>query len=819
MKTIMHTIRLKSSSVLFRPLIGSAILVFLSCVCETVSAQMKLTEVNPDQSTLHEKDPDGASGGRINGLGRATNGSLFAASEWGGVFKSTDGGHVWSRLNKHLPTATWDVRASLGDPNRIFATSFYDGRVKSLAGINVSTDGGLTWIHPRTATPPVGFCREQSRRDEPSAFGISLDPENSSNVYVGTNCGLAISNDAGTTWRYVDPTPADGADDVWDVVVHDRGIIDTCGDDGHRRSTNGGATWATAVPGGSPLPSGRCSLAVSPHEPYVLFAVAGKTIYESNDGGGTWSPEYPDLAPGGRIPFVMTNARSHPNFDLWFGDVGLSRAGCITPATPSVGGAARCPASSSWAGSFTRSAGGHDDMGKLLFDSPGQPHRDDCLQGCERTHKACISGVGTDTGEAGTRCVNDYEMCRENCNASNPDGCPMLMSSDGGVYLNKLTKSPDCQSPRWEQPLVTPHALWLFGVSGAERTGGGLRDQFLYLVNQDTGTFATSNARSKKPSWANVDCCDGFNVASTPTQVVYTSCCFESGRENIIFLRSAAMEGGDEIPNYPTSGVVPGWTSDIIDRFATNSYVLVTIDGVFVTKDITARTIVWSQLGAESSPKGACGVWAAGTESSPTFYVESGSCSGSDPDKVFKYRGTAPDRQWQEVNPPGKSPENGFGIFSVARNNPNLFYASLVGPEGVRMIRSKNGGASWANDVLLDRLMTGNGVYRYRNTRGPTNFTGFDGYAQPTLVAFDPYDSRVLVAGGADSGIFLSRDGGLRWKIVTNNAGTRVNPQVPRPHSAYFNRKRGILDIYIGTQGRGVWRLRMRQPQPRAARQ
>ena len=82
----------------------------------------------------------------------------------------------------------------------------------------------------------------RSRRDEPSAFGISIDPDNPNNVLIGTNCGLAISDDRGQTWRFVDPTPSDGADDVWDVVVHHGGIIDLIGDDGHRRSSDGGVS-------------------------------------------------------------------------------------------------------------------------------------------------------------------------------------------------------------------------------------------------------------------------------------------------------------------------------------------------------------------------------------------------------------------------------------------------------------------------------------------------------------------------------------------------------------------------------------------------
>ncbi|MCI0528208.1 MAG: glycoside hydrolase [Nitrospira sp.] len=330
-------------------------------------AQVTITEINPNQSTLDPIDPDGASGGRVNGLASvASNNKVFyAASEWGGIYKSTDQGRTWFRLNRHLPMATWDVEIDPKDPNKVYATSFYDGRINSLAGINVSTDGGNTWTHPATATPPETYNCPAIRREEPSAFGISVDPNKPQNVYIGTNCGLAISKDSGVTWKFVDPTPEDPANNVWDVVAHHDGIIDICGDDGHFRSTDGGTTWITGIG----LPSGRCSIAVSPYESHVLFVVVGTSIFESDDGGTTWPTTFVNPSPQGRIPFVATNRRSQNSFDLWFGDVRLYRASCRTPSPPAPGGTPRCPPSGTWAGPFTRSAGGHDDSGDIVFDT------------------------------------------------------------------------------------------------------------------------------------------------------------------------------------------------------------------------------------------------------------------------------------------------------------------------------------------------------------------------------------------------------------------------------------------------------------------
>ena len=609
--------------------------------------------------------------------------------------------------------------------------------------------------------PPANFCRTADRREEPSAFGIAFDPEQANNVYVGTNCGLAISTDAGTTWRFVDPTPNNGANDIWDVVVHHGGTIDLCGDDGHRRSTDGGTTWTTAAATGTPLPAGICSIAASPDERHVLFAVSGTLIFETDDGGGSWNTEFANPSEQGRIPFVSVNNRAGRSFDLWFGDTSLHRAGCTTPAAPAPGGSARCPASSSWAGEFTRSAGGHDDMGDILFS------------------KAAQGAVA----------------------------CPLLMSSDGGVYFNTRTTASTCQTPRWQQPDVTPRGLWVFGMNGAHTAG--LDKEELYFGNQDNGTFATVNASAATPAWKNTDCCDAFDIAGTSNQVVYTVCCFGGGRANQVFLSPAGMAAGAQISAYPP-GNVPGWTYiDVLDRFGPNSYALITQTStgrrVSITTDITSSSVVWSQLG--SAPSDVCGIRATGPAASPTFYALAGACQGFTPDRLFRFTGTSTSGTWQQLTPPVAGSGVGFGILGVDRANPNRLFVSVVTPTGARLFRSANGGTNWTADTVLDTLMTGGGVYRARARRGPVDFTNFAPYVQPSLLSFDPSDVNTLVAGARDAGVFLTRDGGATWSKITDNSGSTNNPVVPRPNFAYYDKECGQSTVYLATQGRGVWRV------------
>jgi hypothetical protein len=739
-------------------------LLLLASAARPAFAQVTATvqDISPDNSTLDATDPDGASGGRVNGIGvaRQTPGTFYAASEWGGLFRSTDNGLTWAHVEGHVPTVTWDVEVDPQNTNRVYATSFYDGRVNSRSGINVSTDGGITWTHPATATPPANFCLGDARRNEPAAFGIAIDPANNQRVFIGTNCGLAISSDAGVTWTFVDPTPATRADDVWDVVVHHGGIIDVCGDDGHLRSTNGGGTWTTAAT--VPLQQGQCSIAVSPDEDYVLFAVVGTTIFESDDGGQSWPITYANPSAQGRIPFVATNQRTGATYDLWFGDVRLHRGTCTTPSPAAPGGAQRCNGSGAWAGPFTRTVGGHDDTADIAF-TPGVL----------------------------------------------ADACPVLFSSDGGVYRNTVAASPACHTPAWEQPNVTPHALWSFTFSGAQRPGAQPED--LYFGNQDNGSFGTTTGGAPTVAWRNERCCDGFDSGGDNVRAMTTICCFGGGRATRLFVSSPGLTGASpEINTYPPGNMRSFEHLEAILNFGPDDYLVSTTSGVFVTLNVGASPVVWTQLGATNSPFAPCGLQVSFAGGTPTFFTKSGGCNGDAPGAVWRHQGTAAGGTWQQVPaPPGGG---GFGVYAVDRNNPQRIIASQLRPVGgPRMVMSLNGGANWNPIPALDLLMTGNGTFQYQNQRGATVFTGFNGYPQPTLVAFDPADPDIIVAGGADSGVFISVNGGTRWHLVTDPIAPGVSgvPHIPRPYYSHFDHDQpsGNINLYLGTRGRGAWRL------------
>ena len=418
------------------------------------------------------------------------------------------------------------------------------------------------------------------------------------------------------------------------------------------------------------------------------------------------------------------------------------------------------------------------------------------------------------------------------------DACPRIYSSDGGVHRNTNLGS-DCQNTSWTRSNAGLHALWLFGMDGADQTGDALED--LYFGTQDNGSFAATDAGAANPTWSNKDCCDVFDVTADPNRVLYTVCCSRAGRRNRLFLRNQGMTGGGEINTYPASGLLAGFNFiDNIDRFDDKGYILVTascrpadgidndgdgnIDeddevrgcpgfgtspgGIFITTDITAGTIAWTPLPAGVS--NACGVKASATGGTPTFYVQAGNCDGAG-GQLWRYTGTATTGAWTRA-------DFGLtivGIFAVDPNNPNRLYASDLAFTGPRMVFSTDGGVTWNPDTELDSMMTQNGLFRYQTRRGPTDFTGFSGYSQPSLLAYDPEDGNILVAGGRDSGIFLSTDGGQNWGLLTDplTSNTSGIPHLPRPWFAYFDHEpSGTINIYIGTQGRGVWRFAIIPP-------
>ena len=226
----------------------------------------------------------------------------------------------------------------------------------------------------------------------------------------------------------------------------------------------------------------------------MLFAVVGTSIFESDDGGQSWPGTYANPRPQGRIPFVATNQRTGATYDLWFGDVRLHRGTCTTPSPPAPGGAQRCNASA----------------------RVGRP----------------VHAVRWRTRRHGRHRVSTRRRQRR---------LPGDVLVRRRRVFNTLDASPACHTPAWNQPNVTPHALWNFTFSGSPRA---VRRPRIFI--SATRTTAAS-APPMRGAAAVAGSTNGVATASTsagePTRALTTICCFGGGRATRLFISGAGLTG------------------------------------------------------------------------------------------------------------------------------------------------------------------------------------------------------------------------------------------------------------------------------------
>ncbi len=231
---------------------------------------------------------------------------IWAASESGGLFYTTNGGDIWRHVDS-VPFATNDVEICPIDPNVIIATTRLDTRVSnSGAGIWVSRDAGRTWRQPRGSIPIVLAGTPPSQ-----AYGICFQPRTGI-VYVGTDNGICKSIDTGRTWNYINPELLGASPrPIYTVLALNSGKVLAYGNSGILISDNGSTDWRGGdrrAMFGWGIPN---ALAVSPlNGNHVFFTNGWNSLWYSLDGGGSFRNIQPDSGwYDGRQPYVKV-ARS-----------------------------------------------------------------------------------------------------------------------------------------------------------------------------------------------------------------------------------------------------------------------------------------------------------------------------------------------------------------------------------------------------------------------------------------------------------------------------------------------------------------------------
>jgi photosystem II stability/assembly factor-like uncharacterized protein len=238
----------------------------------------------------------------------AALGHAYGPNEERGVFRTTDGGATWQKvLYKDNKTGAIDVVFDPGNSSTLFASLWEVYRTPwSLnsggpgSGLYKSTDGGSTWTRIEGHGLPAGIM---------GRIGISVSGADSNKVYAMVESkagGLYRSDDGGENWIrmnedgrlrqrawyfshiFADPKSADT------VYVLNTGMF---------RSTDGGRTFTLL-----PAPHGdHHGLWIDPEntERLINGNDGGATV--SIDGGRTWSTQYNQ--PTAQFYHVITDNR------------------------------------------------------------------------------------------------------------------------------------------------------------------------------------------------------------------------------------------------------------------------------------------------------------------------------------------------------------------------------------------------------------------------------------------------------------------------------------------------------------------------------
>jgi photosystem II stability/assembly factor-like uncharacterized protein len=269
------------------------------------------------------------SGGRTTAVVGSDSDPLFylAGGADGGVFKSTDGGSVWTPIFDRAdaaaigaiaagPTDSSDIWVATGESNPRNDVAMGDG-------IWHSADGGTTWKH-------VGL------NDAGSISSISIDPRDARRVVVGVlgqvfrdshMRGVYVTSDGGAHWKQTLYLGSDvGVSDLirmpgnpdtlfaglWEVRRKPWTLISGGTKGGIFRSDDGGTTWRQLQGHGLPSPpTGRIGFAVSGSRVYAIIQSKAGDLWRSDDSGANWRlmPHSPYV---GSRPFYFSSITADP---------------------------------------------------------------------------------------------------------------------------------------------------------------------------------------------------------------------------------------------------------------------------------------------------------------------------------------------------------------------------------------------------------------------------------------------------------------------------------------------------------------------------
>lgn len=214
-------------------------------------------------------------------LDPATPQRLFAGTSNGKDYRTDDAGRTWREVSGALPV--YDVIGDPLAPSRRYGLG-RDPSANAYMLYLTSTDSGATWSRVPAEGLPV------------SGQQLIIDPATQRLFLLGQSFGLHVSDDAGLHWRHVDAVPAVYASPVTMAVSGDMLYVATSR--GLYRVSVSDPDSPTVIHLGQPAPLNLSGshMALDPNDASTLYATMYEghgvlnayRVFRSTDAGRTW---------------------------------------------------------------------------------------------------------------------------------------------------------------------------------------------------------------------------------------------------------------------------------------------------------------------------------------------------------------------------------------------------------------------------------------------------------------------------------------------------------------------------------------------------
>lgn len=628
-----------------------------------------------------------------------TNGTWFAGSVGGGIWKTNNFGQTWRELTVGLPNiAISEIVIPAVNPQVIYAGTgeggYFNVDAINGSGLLKSTDGGETWALLESTIDFINITSLVVNPVDENELLVCID--SGINERGGSHLSsVRRSRDGGQTWEEVYANfTNNGIQRIIANPLNFRELYISVNSQGIAKSVDGGDNWQTIF--NEFLQGERIEIALAPSNPTILYASVerideaplGSALYVSTDSGLSW--EEVNRASGSNIDWLQTQG--------WY-----DNAIVVHPFNPNIVYVAGI------------------DVWKMEVNTADKTY----------VSTRMTNGYGSSP--------NSYVHVDQHTLVTVPEAggvFRLLLGNDGGVYVTDPSDDPGVANGSWSDDVAGYRTTQFYGVD--KKPG-----EAVYIAgSQDNGTWVSpvGEVAVATTNYTRYIGGDGFEAVwnkADRNKVI-------GGSQNNSFQRS--LDGGNSwnfIANFSTFGEASSDGVPFISRIANSPITpdrlfTVSLSGVWRSDDFGGN---WTL--AETSNR--WGFW-SGSDVTPSLV---------DPNVVWAAGELSTDSRIQVSNDGGRSfteaaefdmPIGRVTGMATHPYEPFTAYAVFSVQGAPKILRTTDLGQSWEDISGFHESSTS---------------TGFPDIAVYSLLVM-PHDPNILWAG-TDVGIFESVDNGQTW--------------------------------------------------------